>query len=176
MGLPFEVGHKDIPLSDYEAFRAAPPPELIERVIDRRETGLLGSFVPNARGVALASSLLLRIAKIRGSHSNSLKCAGPDFVRRDWDGTCLDTERFGDLWTVEWLTWVSPQVLVHRIGSTPIVTRTSEEALQLAELCASDPPRGLCWIAKMPPDIGLLENVQKMTCAAALAHREAKAA
>jgi hypothetical protein len=172
----FEIGHADIPLSDWEAFRDAPPRDLIEEVVDRSETELPPGFVPKARGVAFPSRALLHRAVIHGFYSHRSQHAGREFVRQDWDGTWLDTSRFGDLWTVEWLTWVTPQVLVHRIGSTPIVARTSEEAIRLAELCTLDPPPGLCWVANMPPKVELLEFAQRVTCAAHREHWRAKAA
>jgi hypothetical protein len=172
----FEIGHADVPLSDWEAFRDAPPRDLIEEVIDRSETELPADFVPKARGVALPSRSLLRRAEIHGFYSHRSQHAGRDFVRQDWDGTWLDTQRFGGLWTVEWLTWVTPQILVHRLGSTPIVTHTSREAIRLAELCTLDPPPGLCWVANMPPDVKLLEFAQRITRATELEHWKSKAA
>jgi hypothetical protein len=158
----FEIGHADIPLSEWEAFRAAPPGDLIEDVIDRSRTELPARFVPNARGGSW-------IAPARPETRVRTSC-GRVGTRLGW------IQRFGDLWTVEWLTWVTPQVLVHRTGSTPIVARTSEEALRLAELCTLDPPPGLCWVANMPPEAKLLEFAQRVTYEAQQEHWRSKAA
>jgi hypothetical protein len=153
----FEVGHADIPLSEWEAFRDAPPRDLIEKVIDRSETELPDYCVPLARGVAMASGTLLERAGYRPGRSRprrwfSLRanCSrgwdGAAFVGEDGGG--LYTRRYGDLWSVEWATQgMLPQILVVRLGSTPIVTRTCDGAMLLGELCLSAPPEGLCWVS-----------------------------
>jgi hypothetical protein len=89
----FEIGHDDIPRSDWEAFRDAPPRDLIDEVIDRSETELLDYCVPLARGVGVASdSLLDKAGYRRGSkrprrwHPLRADCS------RGWDGVALVSE------------------------------------------------------------------------------------
>ena len=44
--------------------------------------------------------------------------------------------------------------LVHNFGSTPILTRTYQEATYLAEFCYQNgPPSGLSWVNECPDDI-----------------------
>jgi hypothetical protein len=156
----FERGHADIPLSDWEPFRVAPPRDLIDEVIDRSETELPECCVPLARGVAVVSrSLLQKAGHVCGSSRprrwNPLR---GDFLTRGWDGVAfvsesrrggmLYTRRYGGLWNVEWATQgMFPQILVFRFGSTPLVARTCDEAMRLGELCLSAPPDGLCWVS-----------------------------
>jgi hypothetical protein len=45
--------------------------------------------------------------------------------------------------------------LVHIFGSTPILTRTYQEATYLAEFCFKEGPlpTGLCWVRECPDDM-----------------------
>jgi hypothetical protein len=45
--------------------------------------------------------------------------------------------------------------LVHIFGSTPILTRTYQEATYLAEFCFKEGPlpMGLCWVHECPDDV-----------------------
>jgi hypothetical protein len=43
--------------------------------------------------------------------------------------------------------------LVHMFGSTPILTRTYQEATYLAELCYEKGSPGLCWVPECPDDM-----------------------
>jgi hypothetical protein len=69
-----EQENPPVPPSDWQAFREAHPPFLIEEVIDRSEARLPDWFVPSAPGVAIASDYLLRQA---GAKSRAL----PTIVR-----------------------------------------------------------------------------------------------
>jgi hypothetical protein len=66
--LAASIAHAEMPLSDWKAFRDAPPRDLIEEVIDRSETDLPEYCAPLARGVAVASnSLLQKVGHVCGS-------------------------------------------------------------------------------------------------------------
>jgi hypothetical protein len=173
----FEVGHADIPLSEWEAFRAAPPRDLIAEVIDRSNTEVPDYCVPLARGVAVASDALLERAGYCPGRSRPRRWdpLRSDFSR-GWNGVTqvsegrlgglLYTRRYGGLWNVEWARQgMLPQILVFRFGSTPIVTRTCDEAMLLGELCLSSPPDGLCWVSVSGRDCGehLIEFAKERT-------------
>jgi hypothetical protein len=155
----FEIGNADIPLSEWEAFRATPPRDLVAEVIDRSETELPAYCVPLARGVAVASDALVHRAGYRsGSPRPRRWLPLRADCSRGWDGVALVSEarhgdllytrRYGDLWNVEWATQgMLPQILVARFGSTPLVSRTCHEAMRLGALCLSAPPDGLCWVS-----------------------------
>jgi hypothetical protein len=59
-----EVGHPNVPLADWQAFRKECWPSTIKEVIDRSEIKLPDWFVPLARGIAIASDHLLHRAVI----------------------------------------------------------------------------------------------------------------
>lgn len=173
----FERGHADIPLSNWEPFRDAPPRDLIEEVIDRSETQLPEYCVPLARGVAVSSSSLLqkaghvcgfsrprRWSPLRANCSRGWD--GVAFVSEARHGGVLYTRRYGAVWNVECATQgMLPQILVFRFGSTPIVTRTCDEAMRLGEFCLSAPPDGLCWVSVSGRDCGehLIEFAKERT-------------
>jgi hypothetical protein len=178
----FEVGHADIPPSEWEAFRDAPPRDLIGEVVDRSKTELPEYCVPLARGVAVASDALLERAGYRPGRSRPRRwrplradCSrgwdGVAFVNEVRRGGGLYTRRYGDLWNVEWATQgMLPQILVVRDGSTPIVTHTCDEAMLLGELCLSAPPEKLCWVSVSGRDCGedLIELAKERTVNEAL--------
>lgn len=162
----FELGHADASQSSWEAFRNEPSQLLFSEIIDRSNTEWPDHCVPLARGVAVASPLLLRAAgychgsriprcwrylaseQLVGGPSPGLAQSHFVIVSEDWHGALLYTRRYGDLWNVEWATQgMLPQTLVFRSGSTPIVARTYEAAMRLGEFCISTPPRGLCWVS-----------------------------
>ena len=108
----FEVGHASIPLSEWQAFRDAPPRNLVEEVIDRSKTKLPEYCVPLARGVAVASDALLAGAGYSGGYQRPRRwqplrgdCSrgwdGVAFVNEGRCGGMLYTRRYGDVWNVE---------------------------------------------------------------------------
>ena len=184
--------HPNVPLSDWRAFVKDSSPYL-DQVIERHECCLPDWFVPLARGVAVASDVLLRKAsRSRGTYSwepgrrVSLGPAAPldrpdDYNRigeapiqhnvfECWVGDyeCLLVRKLrNQLWTIETYNAASSftdadTVLVHRFGSTPIVSRTLAQAellaihcwenqlLQLTGVTGPNLPSGLRWSGVCP--------------------------
>jgi hypothetical protein len=138
------------------------PPHLIAEIIDRSEAKLPGWLVPFARGVGIASEILLR--KARHRHGMRRPRGWIEFDRDVFlwlvdSRWLLVRECFVEgLWMVE--RWSakrcyqgSDQILVHEFGSTPIFTRSDQAAMRLAMYCHENgPPVGLRWISACPKD------------------------
>jgi hypothetical protein len=164
-----DICHLEVPHSDWENFLKALPRHLVEEVVGRDAT-LPSWFVPGARGVAIASeTLLLKASAGNGSCPAGWlsKDSGNVFERHtglhsqfvgDIGPKILVVRRCGeeDLWTIE--QWGakrpnehSDEVLVVTFGSTPLVTRSYQSAMQLADHCREyGAPPGLCWIDACP--------------------------
>jgi hypothetical protein len=154
--------HPDVSLSDWERFRDTVSPFLIEKVLDRSETRLPNWYLPLARGAAIPSSYLLRRAgyctcarRARGW----IKRRG-DELFKDLGRDCLIIRRCRPFWRIAWDTGAFRShghpnfALVHIFGSTPIITRTHQEATYLAEFCFKrGAPADLCWVHECPDDI-----------------------
>ena len=158
-----EDGHPDVSLKDWRRFidgqLVCGPLALINENIDRSECCIPNWFIPLARGAAIASATLLRLAghspgmgRPNGWHETSADCflqlavGGVLMVRMCWPA---------NLWTVEWLGHCcgrdDDEILVHEFGSTPIFTRSCESAMRLALYCRENrPPSGLRWIKVCP--------------------------
>jgi hypothetical protein len=142
------------------------PTHLIAEVIDRSKTGLPEWFLPLARGAAIASDTLLR--KVGHQHGmnppRGWRKTDCDVFVRDIgpEGRehlkCLKVRQCNDqgLWTAE--RWSetrqcsnSDETVVYPFGSTPIFTRCSQSAIQLAQYSHENgPPAGLRWISACP--------------------------
>ena len=154
-----EVGHPDVPLSDWDYFRNWVSPYPIEKVLDRSEAGLPDWCLPLARGAAIASSYLLRKA---GYCAGSRRASGwskpkGDELFRDLGEDCLIVQRCKPFWRIVWDTGNlthSNFALVHVFGSTRIITRTYQEATYLAEFYYFNGPSSeLHWVNECPVDI-----------------------
>lgn len=147
--------HPDTTPADWKTFRRQFSPFLIDAVVDRSATNFPDSFVPLARGVAIASSALLRQAGYRpgmGVCPTAQVSITPDecILEIDGDNRAM-VRRCGSFWTVEW--WNDDRhhhVLVHSFGSTPIVTRCCESASYLAVACQGGTGHSLRWINGSP--------------------------
>jgi hypothetical protein len=159
--------HPDVSLSDWEAFRKEVSPHLIEKVLDRTQVQLPYWYLPLARGAAIPSSYLLRRA---GHRPGSYRARGwfkpkrppsREEVYKDFGDDRLLILRCKPFWWIARNTgpWRRPHdhtnfALVHNFGSTPILTRTYQEATYLAEFCLKEgPPAGLCWVHECPDDM-----------------------
>jgi hypothetical protein len=160
--------HPDVPLSDWEAFRNEASPYLIERVLDRSETRLPRWFLPLARGAAIASPYLLARAGYRPGSYRAPGWRKPkrkpshEEVFKDLGRECLIVLRCKPFWWIALNTGSLGRLhdhtnfaLVHIFGSTPILTRTYQEATYLAEFCFKEGPlpTGLCWVRECPDDM-----------------------
>jgi hypothetical protein len=180
-----DEGHPDVSLSDWRAFCNEASPYVIEEVIDRSEIRLPARSLPLARGAAIASSYLLRRAGYRpGAHRprgwKKPKCrAGSEEVFKELSSGYLIILRCGLFWQItrDYGTVRPPHrnfALAHIFGSTPILTRTYQEATYLAEFCSKDgpPPPGLCWVRGCPDDMrGAIEFAQDRSTNEAFAAR-----
>jgi hypothetical protein len=160
--------HPDVSLSDWEAFRKDVSPYLIEQVLDRDAARLPYWCLPLARGAAIASPYLSRRAGYRiGSHRargwRKPKCK-PSYEElfKDFGIECLIVKSCGPYWRIglDNGCFGRPHnrthfALVHIFGSTPILTRTYQEATYLAEFCFRNGrlPPGLCWVHECPDDM-----------------------
>jgi hypothetical protein len=158
--------HPDVSLSDWEAFRNGVSPYLIEKVLDRSAARLPWWYLPLARGAAIASPHLLRRAGYRpGSRrargwSEPKRGAGCEEVFKDLGEDCLIVVSCKPFWWIALNTGTlarphdhSNFALVHNFGSTPILTRTYQEATYLAEFCFEQGSAGLCWVHECPDDM-----------------------
>jgi hypothetical protein len=157
-----DVDHSEVSFSEWQKFRREPPPHLIAEIIDRSEIGLPPWFAPLARGVAIASDVLLREAghrpgmhRPRGWHKIfcdvfDLNIAdGLQLTVRQWDNRGLwMVERFSESRQYN----NADEILAHQFG-VPIFTRSYQSAMRLAMHChVNEPPPGLRWISTCPPD------------------------
>jgi hypothetical protein len=177
--------HPDVSLSDWNAF-STDSPYLIEQVLDRGAAGLPSWFLPLARGAAIPSPHLLRKA---GYHPGSPRARGwskpkrkpsREEVFKDLGENCLIIFRCESVWRIALDVGALSRphnyanfALVHIFGSTPILTRTYQEATYLAEFCwLKGPPSGLCWVHECPDDMdGAIEFAQQRGINEAIAAR-----
>ena len=155
--------HPDVSLSDWECFRNEVSPYLIEKVLERIQTRLPNWYLPLARGAAIASSSLLRRAGYSAGSDGALGWSNPrgDEPFKDLGRNCLIVQQCKPFWRIALDTSAfqahghSYFALVHIFGSTPIITRTYQEAMCLAEFCVKTGtvPTGLCWVHECPGDI-----------------------
>src|ERR1700737_2836457 len=156
--------HPDVSLSDWETFRKEVSPYLIERLLDRSQTRLPSWYLPLARGAAIPSPYLLRRAGYRpGSHRpRDWRKPHREQVFKSLGMDCLIVQGCKPFWRIAWNTGTlarphdhSNFALVHIFGSTPILTRTYQEATYLAEFCFKPGPlpTGLNWVRECPDDM-----------------------
>jgi len=172
-----QFGHPDVPLRDWNAFRAGFSPFYLDEVINRDEVHLPEWFMPLARGVATPSDALLRRVghwDVRGWFETD-----PGVFRLYLGGYYLQVRQCGNqnLWAVEKLdNGPRPsvdEVLVFCSGGTPIFTRTPTPAMQLAMHCNfSRPPYALRWI-KSPDDFEGFDDLVILARARSLDERGA---
>jgi hypothetical protein len=159
-----DEGHPDVTLSDWEQFRRGFSPDLIEEVINRSEIGTPLWYMPLARGAAIPSSYLLRKAGYRPGSYRAPGWFKPnrEEVCKDLGAHCLAVLRGRRLWRICWAAGNELSrphdhaliTLVHTFGSTPILTRSYQEATYLAEFCyVNGPPLGLRWVDECPDDM-----------------------
>jgi hypothetical protein len=154
----FEDGHPNVALSDWETFRREFSPLLIKEVLNRKDVRTPDWEVPLARGYAIASSLLLqRAANQCGMHFLLEWRQGKMyFVRETGPHELFVTQYYNqDLWAISRrLPVLSMQerdeTLVFVFGSTPMLTRDYQSAMNLADLCSDSPPPGLRWNKTCP--------------------------
>jgi hypothetical protein len=169
--------HPDVSLSEWQAFckwhtpasaSGAPQCHAIDTVVDRSAIRLPSWYLPLARGAAIPSSYLLRRAGYRpGGHrargwEKPKRKAGWEEVFKDVEGDRLIIVRCEPFWRItrDRGAWRRPHnhmnfALAHMFGSTPILTRTYQEATYLAEFCCKRGPLhpGLCWVHECPDDM-----------------------
>ncbi len=179
--------HPDVSLSDWEAFRNEASPYLIEKVLDRSQTRLPGWFLPLARGAAIASPYLLGRAGYRPGSNRARGWFKPkrepsrEEVFKDLGADCLIVLRCKPFWWIARNTGTLARphdhanfALVHNFGSTPILTRTYQEATYLAEFCFKEGPlpTGLWWVHECPDDMnGAIDfSLDRMVREARAAH------
>jgi hypothetical protein len=154
--------HPDVSLRDWEAFRDWVSPHPFDQVLDRRQARLPNWYLPS-RGAAIASPYLLRMAgyrtgrhRVRGWRKNNA-----EELYKDLGRDRLIVTRCAPFWRIGWDVGALSRphnyanfALVHNFGSTPIVTRSYQEATYLAEFCwLKRPPLGLCWVHECPDDV-----------------------
>jgi hypothetical protein len=154
----FEDGHTDVPLSDWEIFRKEFPPLLIEEVLDRKDVRTPDWEVPLARGYAIAGRHLLQSAADQsGTTASRGWQQGKMYFAREAGPNKLFVVQYynRDLWAIsrrlpEQATFEATETLVFAFGSTPMLTRCYQSAMNLADLCCDSPPPGLHWIKTCP--------------------------
>jgi hypothetical protein len=128
-------------------------PKLIERFVDREETGLDDTHLPMADGAVLAGE------DLPGANSHSLISEYPwrsthdrkAFQRWTEREELIEVVKLGDYWFIILSDGPFPeekfQALVFAFGRLPICARTAAQAMQLAEHCYPNPrpPMAGCW-------------------------------
>jgi|ERR1019366_9811974 hypothetical protein len=166
--------HPDVSLSEWQAFRdwhspasassGAPHCRAIDTVVDRSAIRLPSWYLPLARGAAIPSLYSLCRAGYRpGGHRargwrKPRRSGNREEVFKDLGRDCLVVNRCKPFWRITMdrgvLSRPHPNfALVHRFGSTPILTRTYQEATYLAERCYETGWPGLCWVRECPDDM-----------------------
>jgi hypothetical protein len=156
--------HPDVSLSYWEAFRNQAPPNFAEKVLDRSATRLPNWYVPLARGAMIPSSYLMRRAGYRSGSYRARGWLRPNYKElfKDVGRIRLIVLKCGTFWRItrDIGAWRRPHqhmnfALVHIFGSTPVLTRTYQEATYLAEFCSKGGrlPAGLCWVHECPDEM-----------------------
>jgi hypothetical protein len=165
--------HPDVSLSDWQAFcnwyspasvSGVPHCRAIETVVDRSAIRLPSWYLPLARGAAIPSLYLLRKAGYRPGAYRARGWRKPnrsgdhEEVFKDLGRACLVVLRCEPFWRIalDTGTFSRPHnhyALVHRFGSTPILTRRYQEATYLAELCYEKGSSSICWVKECPRDM-----------------------
>jgi hypothetical protein len=156
--------HPDVSLSHWDAFRRWVSPYPMEKVVNRSDIALPHWYLPLARGAAFPSSNLLCRAGYRpGAHrARGWFKPSSEELYKDLGRNSLVVQKCGHFWRIGWDTGTLARphdhsyfALVHNFGSTPIITRTYQEATYLAEFCFEDNSllAGLCWVHECPDDI-----------------------
>jgi len=137
--------------SDWIAFRGHSHRKFA--VFDRTELTFRPDELPFARGAVLASEQFLQSLNLRRSRPQGWhKYRGCDFYRQtnrigDRELRGLTAEAAPVLWMIRrrfreiWCGWgreAFHQVLVFRVGSTPLLIDDPVQAMQLARLCDED--------------------------------------
>jgi hypothetical protein len=175
-------GHPDISCSDWSSFRRGASPCLVEQVLDRNAIILPNWYLPLARGAAVASPYLLRRAGYRAGRHRARDWRKPtrEELFKDLRTYCLIAIKCGNFWRIalDVNAYRRPHgytnyALAHFFGSTPMLTRTYQEATYLAELCwPNEPPSGLCWVSECPDDMrGAIEFARQRRIGEAIAAR-----
>jgi hypothetical protein len=129
-------------------------PKLFE-FIDRAQAGLPEHFLSATKGVLVAGpDLIGRLDDFSGSEHTWKPSLHGDGFGHDLpeSNCCLLVDRLGEFWYVSRLIVgehnFGPQVLVVAFDNVPICTRTSDEAIRLAEHCHPIPrsPMAGCWV------------------------------
>jgi hypothetical protein len=155
--------HPNVSLSDWKEYCGWSSPHPFERVVDRSEARLPDWYLPLARGAAIPGRQLLSRAGYRaGSHRARgwFKPNGEELYK-DLGSDCLIVQRSGPFWRIGRDTGALGRphnhwhfALIDLFGSTPIITRTYQEATYLAEFCFKEGHlTGLRWVHECPDDM-----------------------
>jgi hypothetical protein len=162
--------HPDIPLPNWDAFQKWGSPYL--NVLDRSSANLPDWFVPLARGAATPSKYLLRMVgygrgyrRPPGWHKEPSGALFKEFYRECLivvpGPTLVRIEREGSLQRPHYRVNLT---LAHEFGPTPILARSVQAAICLAEFCIRPgplPPK-LCWAEACPDDVkGAIEYARQ---------------
>jgi hypothetical protein len=132
-------------------------PQIFECFIDRAHTDLPEHYFIGARGVIVAGSdLISGLDDFLKSNLSPVWTPSNDGNVFDRDlpelNSCLRVHRLGKFWFVQRILGESNpeefQGLVVAFENVPICTRTSEEAIRLAEHChpVTRSPMAGCWV------------------------------
>jgi hypothetical protein len=155
--------HPDVSLPDWEAYRDWSSPHRFDRVLDRDEARLPSWYLPLARGAAIPNQRLLSWAGYRAGsrRARGWRKYNAEELYKDLGRNCLIVQRCGPFWRIGWDTGALGRphnhwyfALVDNFGSTPIVTRTYQEATHLAEYCFKENrATRFCWVHECPDDM-----------------------
>ena len=152
-----EFGWSHATFEDWQAFQNAPSCFTFDKILDRDQLPLPDWFVPSAHGAVIPSRYYL--SQRAGFNAQTYKPRGWRTLKRanGHDKGLVDhrylTRRCGGLFSIERSQGrlrCYGSVLAHRFASTPVFTRTLEEAQYLAQLKRF--PSELRWVTLLPYD------------------------
>ena len=142
----------------WQSFLNYPLHRSLAQIIDRKNTNLPSNYVPWAPAIAVASKSLLKAAAASSQAGYPEKWRKHQRYGHYYRGEIRITERSG-FWFIE----RGDLVLVFRLGSMPICTRTHRDSIALLEYLfrefgnSYDEPLGcghnLGWVRKAPSGI-----------------------
>jgi hypothetical protein len=159
------IDRRERVLLSWPAFQKEASQFQIAEIIERSDTDLRDDFVPWAPGMVVASDYLLRAA---GHYPGACRPQGwsrqsDGLFRKPLHRWYLTVSRCGEFWLIE---REIEEVLVYHYGSLPVVTRSYQAAMRLAEYCHLRPsdselyhgrPRGaasnLSWAVSTPDGV-----------------------
>jgi hypothetical protein len=120
----------------WQTFLSQRSPFVIAEVVPRHETHLPDQFCPWAPAIVIPGAYLMK--QVTQDDPAGWECAAPGLYQKRFAGNKVNATSVGELWIVE---RQAEEVLTYMFGPLPVLTRTPQQAMQLAEYCQTHLPR-----------------------------------